>query len=389
MGENREKGIVDWSSYIGEVPESYDLGYDADEPNSFYAHILVNTTSGDDNAAIIQDQDSFCFDNFPNADIRVSLLAQGGGGTPVEIRIFGENQEVLYDLGAETKNVLSQIPGTKNVMDDWGPKLLKFVIDIDSSKAQKSGVTNEDIAVSLKTVLSGFKAGTYREEQDSLAILMRSGKFEELTLQDLENANVFVQSSGKPVPLSQVAEIVPQWGYAKIMHYDLARTITVTCYLQEGYTASEVTDRIKQWLDEQSPEWPTGFRYELGGDAENTQENMSAVIKYLPLSGCIILLLLIIQFNSMRKTFMVITTIPLGIIGVVVGLVVFNSYFGFMAFLGVISLAGIVINNAIVLIDRIDIEKTEFNKPPARPSPTPASNASAPFFLRPSPPPSA
>ena len=365
-GENRQKGIVDWSSYIGEGPESYDLGYTADEPNSSYAHILVNTSSGDDNPDIIKDLDTFCFNTFPSADIRVSLLAQGGGGTPVEIRIFGEDQEVLYNLAAETKNVLSRIPGTKNVMDDWGPKLLKFVIDIDSAKAQKSGVTNEDIAISLKTILSGFKAGTYREEQDSLAILMRSGTFQELTLQDLENANVFVQSSGKAVPLSQVAEIIPQWGYAKIMHYDLARTITITSYLHEGYTASDVTNQINQWLDEQSKKWPAGFRYELGGDAENTKENMSAVIRYLPLSGCIILFLLIMQFNSMRKTFMVLTTIPLGIIGVVVGLIAFRSYFGFMAFLGVISLAGIVINNAIVLIDRIEIEITQFNKPPAQ-----------------------
>ena len=79
VGENRQKGIVDWSSYIGEGPESYDLGYSADESNSSYAHILVNTSSGDDNADIIQDLDSFCFDTFPNADIRVSLLAPGRG----------------------------------------------------------------------------------------------------------------------------------------------------------------------------------------------------------------------------------------------------------------------------------------------------------------------
>jgi len=86
---------------------------------------------------------------------------------------------------------------------------------------------------------------------------------------------------------------------------------------------------------------------------------MASVTKYLPLSGCIILLLLIIQFNAMRKTFMVIATIPLGVIGVVIGLIGFQSYFGFMAFLGVISLAGIVINNAIVLIDQIDLEIRE------------------------------
>ncbi|WDP90417.1 MAG: efflux RND transporter permease subunit [Desulfobacter sp.] len=364
-GPQRPKGITDWSSYIGEGPESYDQGYSPDEANSSYAHILVNTSSGEDNAWLIKDLDSFCFNAFPEADIQVSLLAQGGGGTPVEIRILGRDQDVLYRLAGETKAELGRIRGTKNVMDDWGPKLLKFVIDIDAAKARKAGVTNEDIAVSLQTGLSGVRAGTFREGQDSLAILMRSRQFSSQTLQDLENTNVFVQSSGKAVPLSQVARIIPQWDYAKIMHYDLFRSITITSGLRPEITASEVAGQIRSWLDEQSEEWPPGYGYEMGGDAENTQENMAAVTKYLPLSGCIILFLLILQFNAMRKTFMVLATIPLGIIGVVIGLIVFRSYFGFMAFLGVISLAGIVINNAIVLIDRIDIEQSEFGRPPA------------------------
>lgn len=363
-GENRTQGIVDWSSYIGQGPESYDLGYAADEPNPGYAHILVNTSSGEDNAFIIRELDRFCFDHFPDADIRVALLGQGGGGTPVEIRILGPDPAALYRLAADAKTELRRIPGTKNVMDNWGPKLLKFVIDIDAAKARNAGITHEDIAVSLQTMLSGFRAGTFREEQDSLAILMRSRHFTEETLRDLENANVFVQSTGKAVPLSQVARIVPKWDYAKIMRYDLSRSITVTARVKAGHTASQINGRIDAWLAKGSVDWPPNYRYELGGDEQNTQENMAAVTKYLPLSGCIILLLLIIQFNSIRKTVMVLSTIPLGIIGVVIGLIVFRSYFGFMAFLGVISLAGIVINNAIVLIDRIEIEQTEFNRDP-------------------------
>ncbi len=354
---DRTAGVIDWSSYIGEGPQSYDLGYSADEPNPSYAHILLNTSSGEDNQFIITALDAFCFDNFPEADIKVSLLGQGGGGTPVEIRIFGEDPGQLYELATKTKSALHKIPGTKNVMDDWGPQLLKFVVDIDTVKAQKVGVTNEDIAISLQTVLSGFKTGTYREGQDSLSILMRSGTFSEQTLQEIENTNIFVQSSGQVVPFSQVARVVPEWGYAKIMHYNLARSIIVTSYLKPGTTASEVSGQIQKWLEAEAVSWPHRYSYELGGDAENTQENMAAVIKYLPLSGFIILMLLIIQFNSIRKTFMVIATIPLAIIGVVVGLILFNSYFGFMAFLGVISLAGIVINNAIVLLDRIEIEE--------------------------------
>ncbi|SMD02417.1 Multidrug efflux pump subunit AcrB [Desulfocicer vacuolatum DSM 3385] len=364
-GADRQKGIVDWSSFIGKGPESYDQGYTADEANSSYAHILVNTSSGEDNAFIINELDAFCFNAFPDADIRVALLGQGGGGTPVEVRIFGSDQATLYQLATQTKEALIQIPGTKNVMDDWGPKLLKFVINIDAAKAQIVGVTHEDIAVSLQTQLTGYQAGTFREDQDSLAIVMRSRHFTQETLQGLENTNVFVQSTGKPVPLSQVARIIPQWDYAKIMHYDLSRSITVTARIKAGFTAAQINKEINAWLAKASEKWPNHYRFELGGDEENTQENMAAVTRYLPLSGCIILLLLIIQFNSMRKTAMVVTTIPLGIIGVVIGLIAFRSYFGFMGFLGVISLAGIVINNAIVLIDRIEIEQMAFGRQPS------------------------
>ncbi|MDT8377864.1 MAG: efflux RND transporter permease subunit [Desulfotignum sp.] len=364
-GQERPAGITDWSSFIGEGPQSYDLGYSPDEPNAGYAHLLINTSSGQDNAWIIRELDDFCFNTFADADIKVSLLGQGGGGTPVEIRILGPDQDELYALANETRNALGNIAGTKNIMDDWGPRLLKFVINIDPGNARKAGMTHEDIAVSLQTGLSGVSAGTFREGQDSLSIVMRSRQFSTRTLQDLENTNVFVQSTGKAVPLSQVARIVPQWDYARVMHYDLSRSITVTSELKPGTTASEVTSEIRSWLDAHAGDWPPGYRYELGGDAENTRENMAAVIRYLPLSGCIILLLLIVQFNSIRKTLMVLATVPLGITGVVIGLMVFRSYFGFMAFLGVISLAGIVINNVIVLIDRIEIERNESNRPMA------------------------
>ena len=107
--------------------------------------------------------------------------------------------------------------------------------------------------------------------------------------------------------------------------------------------------------------WPENYTYELGGDAKQSAESMGSVISYLPLSGFIIVLLLIIQFNSFRHMGMVLLTIPLGVIGVVIGLLIFDEPFGFMPFLGVISLAGIVINNAIVLLDRIGIERRELN----------------------------
>lgn len=364
VNEDIIKGVVDWSSFIGKGPESYDLGYIQDEANSSYAHMLVNTTSGDDNQAVINKLDKFCFNSFPEADIKVGFLGAGGTGVPIEIIVSGNSPEVLSVIAESVTAKLKSVPLTKNVKDDWGPKIMKFVIDVDQNNALHAGVTNQDIATSLKTVLSGIKTGEFREEDKTIPIIMRSDESQQQTFETIETLNIYSQSSGKSVPFLQVASIHPEWQYAKIKRKDLIRSIDISSELREGGNAAAILSGLVPWLDEQQKTWPEGYIYELGGENKNSSENMGSVIAYLPLSAFIILMLLIIQFNSFRKTAIVLSTIPLGIIGVIFGLLIFNSYFGFMTFLGIISLAGIVINNAIVLLDRIDIELTRYNRAP-------------------------
>ncbi|MGZ2371963.1 efflux RND transporter permease subunit [Ancylomarina sp. YFZ004] len=362
VNDSRTDGISDWSSYIGQGPNSYDLGYSQDEANSSYAHILVNTSSFEMNNELITRLDEYCFSKFPNADIKVGPLGAGGGGTPIEIKVSGQNPDILSELSEQIKSKLSTINGTKNVKDDWGPKTKKFIIDINQNNAQIAGITNQDIATSLKTVLDGFQTGEYREDDKNIPILLRGFDSQQQSYESIETMNVFSQQSGRSVPLSQVANIIPQWQYAKIKRLDLIRSVNVSSELNVTGNASEIMNELTPWLEEQTANWPEGYIYTLGGDSKSTADNMGAVIAYLPLSAFIILLLLIIQFNSFRKTLMVVSTIPLGVIGVVIGLIVLRSYFGFMAFLGIISLAGIVINNAIVLIDRIEIEINELKR---------------------------
>lgn len=357
VSKGRSDGIVDWSAYIGEGPSTYDLGYNPDEANSNYAHMLINTTNFLVNNEMVRKLDSFSFRAFPNADIKVGLLGSGGGGTPIEIKVSGNDPDKLAEISKEIKTRLLAISGTKNIKDDWGPKGKKFIIDIDQNKAQLAGITNQDIATSLQTVLDGFSAGEYREEDKSIPIVMLSDQTQQQTLASLETLNVYAQNSGKSVSLLQVASILPRWQYTRIKRLNLTRTLNVSSELTEDGNASAIVTEIKPWLTEKSEEWGSDYTYNLGGDAESTAENMGAVAAYLPLSAFIIVMLLIFQFNSIPKMIMIVCTIPLGVIGMVIGLLIFRVPFGFMAFLGVISLAGIVINNAIVLVDRIEIEE--------------------------------
>ena len=366
VNAERTEGIVDWTSFIAEGPESYDLGYSPGEANAGYAHMLLNTSSFQVNDRVIQVLDEYCFEHFPDADFRVSLLAGGGGGGAgdVVVRVAGDAPEELYRISERIKKKMTEIAGAKNIKDDWGPKIKKFIIDIDQDKANRAGVTNQDIAISLQTALTGYNSGAFRDGEDNIPIMMRSQGSQDLDVQELNGLNIFSQNSGKSVPLVQVAQLVPDWQYAKILRRDLYRTLSVSCDAKSGFTATDLTDELIPFLREDQQNWPAGYTYELGGESESSSDAMGAVASKLPLAGFIILLLLIGQFNSFRKTFIVLSTIPLGLIGVILGLLAFQSFFGFMAFLGVISLAGIVINNAIVLIDRIKIEQETFKRPP-------------------------
>ena len=361
VGEDRPEGIVAWSAYIGEGPSSYDLGYSADEANSSYAHILVNTSSFSQNNPMIAELDRFTADKIPQADILVNTLGAGGTGTPIEIKISGPSPAQLVAISERIKLKLLSIPGTKNVKDDWGPKSKKFIIEIDQARAQMAGVTSNDIATSLKTSLDGVDTGEYREGDKTIPILLKSN-LKQQSLQSLASMSVFAQNSGNSVPLSQVAEIIPAWQYAKIKRKDLVRTMNVSSELTSNGNASRIMEVMEPWLLEEADQWPAGYSYSTGGDAENSADSMGAVVKWLPLSGIIIVLLLVYQFNSYRKAFMVVVTIPLGLIGVTIGLLTFDKPFGFMPFLGLISLAGIVINNAIVLLDRVDFERKVMGK---------------------------
>lgn len=363
--EERTKGISDWSSYIGVGPNSYDLGYSPGEQNSGYAHMLINTSSGQDNQMVIDSLENFAFYHLPDAKVTVKKLGSGGGSSvPIQIRLTGKDPKELFKIVGKIKGKLIETAGTKNVDDNWGPKIKKFYIKIDQSKLSRSGLTNQDIAVSLNTILSGATVGQFRESDQTIPLVMRAEGSNSISYEKLESLSIFSQQNGKNIPLAQVATIIPEWQYAKILRRDLKRTVTVESQLVKGFTASDVTSIVEPWLAEESKNWKPGYSFEFGGESESSSEAMGAVANKLPLAFFIILMLLVLQFNSFRKTTIVLSTIPLGIIGVVGGLLLANSNFSFTGFLGVISLAGILINNAIVLIDRIQIELTEYNREP-------------------------
>ncbi len=359
VGPERAEGVVDWSAFIGAGPPSYDLGYRRGESKSSYAHLLINTSSDPANDLVIEKLDAFCFDQLPEAKVVIGRLASGGNaGAPIEVRLFGESAEVLFSLKAALDTKLSSMGEIKGIDDSWGPRIKKLVVDIDPSRVQRAGLTHRDVAVSLQTVLSGQVAGTLRKDSDNVPIVMRSAEADRYRFDQLEGTVVHAQGSGASAPLAQVADVEVAWQFSTIHRYNLQRALTVRAYIYSDANARAiVSGTLQPWLVEQSWTWPVGYRFSLGGEQERGAKGLRSVAEKLPLAAFLILILLVLQFNSLRKTFIVLATIPLGLIGVSVGLNLFGSFISFFAILGMIALAGIVINNAIVLLARIEIEE--------------------------------
>lgn len=356
-GAGRDEGVTNWASFIGQGAPRYVLPYAPEQPNPAYAYLLVNTTSRPVVDEIMPRVERFGLDNFPDLKITARPIPLGPPAwPPVAVRISGRDSEVLFDIVDQVKARLHGIPGTKLIDDDWGARSKKLVVDVDQPRALRAGVSSQDIAVSLQSFLSGIVTTEFREGDEIIPVTLRSVAAQRNKLDRLESLNVYSQSSGLSVPLKQVADVRLEWQPSTILRRTRLRTVTVEAGTEPGVTAADVNAQLRPWLDELKAGWGPGYDWEFGGEHENSGNANAAIGAKLPIAGMIIVMLLVGQFNSVRKPLIVLITIPLGLIGVIFGLLATQLYFGFMTLLGIISLSGIVINNAIVLIDRINIE---------------------------------
>ena len=352
-------GIISWVAFIGQAAPRYELAVDPGSDKPHASKFIIHTTDGDIIPQVIKDTSSFLQALYPDVEIIMKKLENGTPiAYPIQVRVFGKEIDELYKIINSLKTQLRQTPGVLFVNDDWGIQTKKLLVKVNQNRALRAGVTNQDVATSLQSSLSGIELTQYRENNDLIPITMRTNSAERQDIGKLDNISVF-SSSGDAVPLKQVADITLGWQNAIIKRRDRDKAITVQALLSPGFTATEVGATFFPWLAEQSTSWRNGYDYELGGESETSGDANEAIAAKLPISGMLIVLLLVAQFNSIRKPLIILSTIPLGLIGITIGLLLARSVFGFFTILGLISLSGIIINNAIVLIDRIKIESEE------------------------------
>ena len=351
------EGILNWAVWLGKSAPRYTLGLDpgASDPGTF--NMLINTTTDEIIPSVVREIQAYARANEPDLNVQLRKIENGVPiPYPVEIRVSGPDLDKLYQLIRPIKQKLFETPGISAVHDDWGPMTKKLLINIDQSRTRRAGVTNKDVATSLQAGLSGIELTQFREGNVQIPITLRSVAEDRQDIGKLENMTVYSSSSNQMVLLSQVADLDIAWQPAVIKRRNRDRTIAIQAQLLPGATASDINQSFLPWLEEHVEDWPNRYRYEFGGELETSGDANAAIAAKIPLAAMVILLLLVAQFNNVRKPLIIFTTIPLGLVGVAYGLLIAQSIFGFFTILGIVSLSGIVINNAIVLLDRINLE---------------------------------
>jgi len=328
----------------------YNLQRAPQAPNR--ARLVIRTPTLADTTEMIRWVRAHVNDEMPELDVSVGILGQGPPrAAPVAVRVYHASDVTRTEAVEQIFAILRQVEGTVDVRHDLDIGVPSIAINVDDATAARYGLTRADVAQSLYGQSFGVIAERYRQEEDPIPLVLRSREGTALSLSRLLSVNIY-NDRGDAVPLSAVATVETTWEPAVRYLRDGVRMNTVTANLQTGYGFNVALERLNEAL-EQNP-LPEGTRIALGGDAEGSGDANSALLTAAPIGVLLLLFFLLLQFNSFRRVGIILLTVPLATVGIFPGLVLSNSPFGFQSLLGVIALVGIVVNNAIVLLDVMD-----------------------------------
>jgi len=355
--------IESFSGYVGFSGPRFVLSLNPEDPAENKGFIVINTVEGADIGALTLSLDEQIEAQFPNVSARVKKMFLGPSDSSIlKVQVKGPDKNVIYKKAQQIMDVLNEVPNTINVRNDWENLIVKVEVQVDQHRAKRAGLTSSEIAQALDSYFTGAHITSFRDDDEVIPIVLRASEAERHSLDRLRTLNIHSSKTGNAVPLFQVADFAPVAQFSVIQHEDMFRTISV-----EARNTQMSAEDLKRIVDEKimalAHDLPVNHVIEYDGVIKESANAQKALSANVPIVLGFILILLVAQFNSYRKPLIITLTIPLSFIGAVIGLIVMQAPFGFMVTLGLYSLAGIIINNAIVLIDRIDIEQAAGKSP--------------------------
>lgn len=352
------KEVESVSAAIGNSPPRFYLSYKPETPNPAYAAIFINVHDHRDIKKLKKRLENYLQKNFPEAAPRIREFVLG---VPVdfksELRLSGPDSTKLREIATEINEKIQNSRLSSYSRLDWREPIMALEPVFSQENARRSMITRQDVGDTFKRLNEGLNVGLFRERDRLMPVRIRAAATERQNVEGFIDAPVF-GASLNPVPLSQVVhQLKPIFMNSTIIRRNRKRTLTIQSDPTVGIGVDEYLRKIKPLVE--SVSLPTGYELEWAGEKAESAKASQAVLQFIPPVFFLICIIIILLFNSLRHLLLLLICLPLALVGVSFGLLMFNQAFGFMAMLGSLSLFGMFIKNAIVLLDQIEIERKD------------------------------
>jgi multidrug efflux pump subunit AcrB len=352
----KDEDVRFFTAYTGAGQPRFYLSLNPELPNPGYAVFIVMTKDMEARERVRSRLMASVDQEFPEVWARVTRLELGPPvGFPVQFRVVGPDTQVVRSIAREVEAVVRSSPKVRDVQLDWNDPVRTLRVDLDHDKARTLGLAPADVALVTQTVMNGATLSQLRENEDLIDIVARAVPEERLDLDTLKDVNLYTRE-GTVVPLSQVARVSYELEEPVLWRRNRDMAITVRADVKDGEQGVSVTQSIQPLLKDIEAKLPFGYRIDVGGAVEESDKANRALGAVAPVMLITILTLLMLQLQSFSLMTMVFLTAPLGLIGVVTGLLLFHAPLGFVAILGIVALSGMIMRNSVILVDQIGTE---------------------------------
>ncbi|HIF5545570.1 TPA: multidrug efflux RND transporter permease subunit VmeV [Vibrio parahaemolyticus] len=355
----RQQDDIDFVSVsIGQGLQRFALTYQPEKSYEAYAQFQVRTTDRDNMFKLLHKLDDNLAKTFDEPTFQFKLMEFGPSpASKIEARITGPDPKVLRELAVQVEDILHTDPGARNIRHDWRERTKELVPVFNESKARRLGISKEDLSSTLQMAFGGSTFGVLRDGTHTLPIMMRLPEAERVDFESLQNVKIWSPSLQTYIPVDQIIDGVElDWSEPLIQRRDRKRTLTVLGDhdVLSDDTAASLFARVQPKV--MALHIPEGYEITWGGEYESSKDAQEGLFGSLPMGYLLMFIITILLFNSIKKPLVIWFTVPLSIIGVAFGLLTTNMPFSFTAFLGLLSLSGMILKNGIVLLDQINLE---------------------------------
>ncbi len=355
------EGVTDVAAFVGRGPLRFLLTYEPEMPNSAYGQLLVSLDDYERIPDLKAHLTPYLEEHHPRAITSVDAFKLGPGGGAVVARLSGPDADVLRALADEVKAVMWANDNSRSVRTDWGRPVPAQALHLAPARSREIGVTRPDLSSALAMTASGVVAGVYRHDEDLLPVIVRPPRDQRRGIDSVGDVQVWSESQEHWSPIDQVTDGQSlTWETPVIHRLNRARVLRVSCKQKDGTTDGLLRELMGPI---ESIPLPEGYTLEWGGEHEEQVEANTKLMSNVPIAFTAMFLISVMLFNSLRHPLIIFLGLPLAVIGVASGMLLADKPFGFMAMLGFLSLAGMLIKNEIVLLDQINLERAAGKAP--------------------------